>query len=97
MLWHSRTGLWRLAALALLLCGTFDLLAVDTGLWNACGGNACCDDSPSNEDCYCCCAHVLVIPYITVDPASISVGFVGPEPSFLASVPARVPDLPPRV
>lgn len=91
-----RIGLWRIAALLLLLCGAFDLLAIDTGLWNPSGSAACCDDSLASDDCYCCCAHVVVISPVAVSPANMVAEFVSIAPALPASVPAQVPDLPPR-
>ena len=92
----SRIGLWRLAAAALVLCAGYDILAVDTGLWNPRGSAACCDDSPSNEDCFCCCRHIVVPPPVGLKPVQVVTAFVAGPVALPESAPAPVPELPPR-
>ena len=92
----SRLGLWRMVALLLLLYGAFDLLAIDTGLWNPARSAASCDDSPNGDDCYCCCAHIVVIPPVALRPAERAVLFVAGAPTLVTSASTQVPELPPR-
>jgi hypothetical protein len=92
----SRIGLWRLAAIVLLLGVGFDLLAVDSGLWSACATAACCDDSTQADACFCCCAHVVVTRLLEVSPGRVATAFEQHATAAPASIPPHVPELPPR-
>jgi hypothetical protein len=91
----SKYRFWRVAAMVMLLYAGFDILAVDTALWTPQGTVACCDDCDSN-DCFCCCRHIVVVPPIGLRPVHLVTAFVEHPAKVLESVPASVPELPPR-
>ena len=90
----SRGGVWRVAALALLLCAAFDLAAVDT-VWPRANSLDSCCGSASDADCFCCCAHIVVVDPAVFRPLMTVTAFEQLRDPHVESVPPSVPYRPP--
>lgn len=77
-------------AVLLLTWAAYDLLVVDSGLQGYCSEDSSNNGSkPYNDDCFCCCAHIVLTKPTQVEPVQIatvaefipSALFVGAEPT----------------
>jgi hypothetical protein len=91
-----RFGLWRQAALALLLCAAADVLVLDTAFWSPGGSADCCNDSSAADACFCCCRHIVAVRPVSLRPVQVPTAFVEQPAAILESIPAQVLELPPR-
>ncbi len=90
------TNLWRVAAFVLLLCAAFDLFAVDTALLRPANSTDSDCGCPSDEDCFCCCRHIVIVPAVTFMPMqAVAEVEQQPLPRF-HSIHLPVPYHPPR-
>ena len=78
----SRQGIFVFAAFALLFAAATDLLVVDLL------APLICDDSQAsgqNEDCFCCCAHIIVtVPPVHIPAQPIQFADLAAPPVFLS-------------
>ena len=83
-----------MSAFVLLFAAAADILVLDLL------APYLCDDSQTsaqNEDCFCCCAHIIVgVPPVHVPAQLIQFADVGTRPAFFSQEPAAVYH-PPRV
>jgi hypothetical protein len=84
----SRKQIFVLAAFALLFAAGTDLLVVDLF------APLLCDDSQAsgrNEDCFCCCAHIIVAaPPIQIPAQPVQFTDVAASPVFFSQEPTDV-------
>ena len=92
----ASTRLWRIAALVLLLCAGFDLVAIDTALWRPSNSASTDCGCPSDEDCFCCCRHVEVVPAVVFRPMQFVAIVEQQPPPQLHSIQPPAPFHPPR-
>lgn len=92
----SSNGLWRLAAMVLLLYAAADILLLDTGLWDPDHGVASCDESPGGQHSFCSCSHFVVARPVRFTPVQVLAAFVEQTASKPVSAPAAVLEPPPR-
>jgi hypothetical protein len=86
------------AALLILSQAAYDLLVVD--FWS----QAFCDEAPqhssrptSNDECFCCCAHIVLTTPTLVEPLEITRVAEFVPPAFLVSAEPTGIYHPPRV
>jgi hypothetical protein len=84
------------AALALLLLACADILAVDMFGQSGNTAPACSDGENHDEDCFCCCRHVIVTPQLAPQQIRQSQTVVTAELPAFESRPVAVPFHPPR-
>lgn len=83
----SRTTLFRIVALVLLLLAAAEMYACDVS--DACltgvpGQNSDCDQ-PSGDNCLCCCQHVVPVALVTLEAADFVCDGTSPEPAAHAA------------
>ena len=60
------------AALLILTSAAFDLLVVDFWLPVFCDQASSENDPSSSDDCFCCCAHIVLTKPTQVEPVQVS-------------------------
>ena len=94
-----RRGLLLSAAFLLLVLAAGDLLVIDCAVPGICAGTsgpAGCSDESRDDDCFCCCTHVVATPRVILRPLDrIRTAVVFAGISFMSADRARI-DHPPR-
>jgi hypothetical protein len=92
----SGPKLWRIAALVLLLSAAFDIAAVDTALLVASDGSGSCCNCSSDDGCFCCSRHLVMVDSVVFRPLMVATSFLDPRVPSAESISSPVPHLPPR-
>jgi hypothetical protein len=92
----SGPKLWRIAALVLLLSAAFDIAAVDTALLVAGDGSGSVCNCSSDDGCFCCCRHMVLVDAVVFLPLMVATAFLDPRAPSAESISSPVPHLPPR-
>ena len=84
----TRQSIFVFAAFALLFAAGTDLLVIDLF------APLLCDDSEAagqNEDCFCCCAHIIVaVPPVQIPIQPIQLADLAVSPVFFSQEPTDV-------
>ena len=84
----SRQSIFVFAAFALLFAAGTDLLVVDLFAPLLCDDNQASDQ---NEDCFCCCAHIIVAaPPVQIPAQPIQVADLAASPVLFFQEPSDV-------
>ena len=84
----SRQSIFVFAAFALLFAAGTDLLVVDLLAPLLCDDS---QDSGQNEDCFCCCAHIIVaVPPVQIPAQPIQVADLAASPVLFFQEPSDV-------